>query len=312
MNKTLFVHIGLHKTGTTAIQNHFSVFEPFYKLFGLSYPRLGGRLCFRNQDIADDIKQTAGDFSTRSDYLRYIEKSKYPLTLLSAERFCLLPRAPEYFKEFSQLCRVVIVVFVRRQDRYLESLYRQMVKNDEVALKVTFDSYFTGRKKNMNWMQRLAPWEQSFGAQNLLVIPYEEFSSVDSIENMSRILGVSKVTKYLPRLKKFGNSSLSCEAIELLRQLRIKEVNINKERLRAFDLHLKNPTHAYLDPARRQAFIADYAESNRQLGVCYNFDAHPLVSFDPKTDGQLRLFNPATFDMVEMEAIARSCGLLKY
>lgn len=164
----------------------------------------------------------------------------------------------------------------------------------------------------MDWRQRLTPWEHNFGSHNIIVIPYEEFSSVDSIENMTRILGTPRVANYLPRLRKFGNSSLSCEAIELLRQLRLKGVNFNKERLRAFDRQLTKPTQAYLDPVRRQALIADYADSNRQLGVCYNFDAHTLVTFDPKTDGRLRLFNPATFDMAEMEAIAQSCGLIKY
>lgn len=321
--KTLFVHIGAHKTGSTAIQSYFNRHLMILRCLGadLEVPRQSSRWFIRkvkNRDIMADLKASGDDddFTTRSGYLERIANSRSGKFLISAESFCRHARAPEYFLPFTSVCRVRIVMFLRRQDRYMESFYRQMVKHQgKLVVESTFQAYFQKRvekgprHQSLNWERCLEPWQEAFGEENITVVPYAEGRGFDSISEIGKVLSVP-VSIRLP----FGrneNPSVSCETIEMVRRLSSEGRTLDASRIRAFDSAVPHPTFAYFTDEQRRAVVASFEESNRNVGRRYGCDMYPLLpsSLPPASAG--RTFDERAFDYEGLLPLAARVGLIR-
>jgi hypothetical protein len=313
--KELFVHIGVLKTGTTAIQSHFSVYDRLHRCFGFRYPRLGNSP-YRNMDVADDIQTATGGFATRSKYLQHLEKSGCRRFLISAEKMFHLPRAPEYFNGFSRSARVRIIIFVRRQDRYMESLYRQLVKNPRPALGIDFGSYVKHRLEaperrcRHEWRSCLEPWERMFGKDNITIFPYNEYRRVDSISLVADLVGL-RFSKRLPSLGlRSGNPSLSAESTVFLRHLRAEKIPFNPRKISDFDRLIPDPSTSFLPASGRKRIMDGFRAENEALGVHYGIDVSPLVEWDEAIESERKVLNPDEIDISELSRLAAMAGLI--
>lgn len=181
MNKTLYIHIGTHKTGTTALQTFLSTNRELLKRQGVLYP--GTRLA--SHDLGIEMQQKAfSDImadpkSHARRFLEEIDHSSCQTIILSSESFCLLtPRQISDLKRlFSNRFRIRICVYLRRQDNRLEAGYNQMVRDYRHRLKGTItDLIRLGELDSIlfDYYKLLEPWRDEFGKENIIVRCYEK------------------------------------------------------------------------------------------------------------------------------------------
>jgi len=197
MAKTLFLHIGHYKTGTTALQV-FMVNNPqFLARNGLVYASAQQHLS-KHSALAFSLYKAAGATSLMHGYKRpetpqqmwaglfnELRQSRQPNMVVSSEEFMRLgtfPKAAEMLREIvaeAPDIDIRVIAYLRPADSHLRSWYNQLVKmgiktpeyNDAVAGFIEPVHY--------DYALALKPWIDIFGAESIILRPYEERSRDD-------------------------------------------------------------------------------------------------------------------------------------
>lgn len=175
------VHIGTHKTGSTALQEFFSRNRARLLQHGVLYPDL---------ELADHAHHHVA-WKTRSegakwlaDYLATVGKKAEEFgaqrVLLSSEEF-------EFIRDKQLLApllehEVTVLAFLRRQDRYLESEYNQHVKMPDTRFSGDiYRFYFTHEfGTRFNYRHLLDTWNQATRAAQIKVVNYDRTARLGS------------------------------------------------------------------------------------------------------------------------------------
>ncbi|WP_137168123.1 hypothetical protein [Salinimonas lutimaris] len=178
--KSLILHIGTGKTATTAIQHFLYNSHAYLSKFNAKYVESGliddnHHLLCRNfmrghTSTQDDISQSILDLKkelSESDYSSYIVSSEYFPGLA-------LEEIKELAEAVSGLAEVKVIVYLRRQDRYLESWYLQLLKsgNFNHSLEVLRERLI--QDKIFDYPYLIDLWSKIFGKNNVIVRPYEK------------------------------------------------------------------------------------------------------------------------------------------
>jgi hypothetical protein len=177
--KTLFLHIGTPKTGTTALQWFFFQNRTLLKEYGITYPEFG---------LVDDCHHRIGSSFHQPEYRPYYIQYNDMLTL---EEYAEMIKAIDgnvlistelisHGHLASNLRRAIgdidirVVVYLRRQDSLLESWYNQEVKllsgEDIHSFTPVQEVYWTIGKE----FSRDGPAE--WGTEKIIVRVYEKAS----------------------------------------------------------------------------------------------------------------------------------------
>ena len=292
----LSIHIGMPKTGTTAIQDFCALNRRELGNQRLLYPALGKghahhglmRLIYQAQP---------NDHRMRRFYnlRRKIEKSKCERVLVSSEFAARL-------KDVSELRRLLrgvhtrIIVYLRRQDNWLLSAYNQNVKSPATSLEDTFDE-FTKRphlERRLNYENLLDLWSDAFGFKNLDVYVYEEEKrNGQLIRRFLERLGVNMNSK---KLRDAGNPNraLDRHSLEIVRICNSMNLDPTAS-TKITKMLIKNQGTTNRDPAivsdlKRRAILDAYRESNSNVAKRYL----------GRTDG--RLFDDSDLDVNSQES----------
>lgn len=218
--RKLFLHVGVHRTGTTSTQRVLR--DNFAGLLqrGYMYPHgvarhdeLVRRLR-RGQLSAEDL---AADLTQRAD------AHPYPIdnVILSDEDMSMI-RDFSIFEPLTRHFEVKVVSLLRRQDLWLESWYLQNVKwqwNKEVG-NLSFDA-FMARRAEFFWIdyaERFAHYESLFGPGSVLPGVFEKAEMPDGpTAAVLRLMGIADPSFTGPEVH--HNSSLSPLMSEFVRHL---------------------------------------------------------------------------------------------
>ncbi len=223
--KELFIHIGVHKTGSSAIQ-HFmdNNREILLKKYNLYYPKVvGDRNWFQHNFFASDLKK--GNNTSIKKFLETEAKISNRI-LLSSESFAGTATIPNDLKSIKDsFDRIKIIAYLRRQDLWLESVYRQLIKTDKIIIRETFDVWFEKFLENpenmyfCDWMELLDNWADVFGAENIIVRPYEktQFLEGNLINDFLNILEINYNNNDFYNNARTYNKSFNLEATDFLR-----------------------------------------------------------------------------------------------
>lgn len=182
----LYIHIGLPKTGTSAIQKSLvDNYELLKQKFSLLYPELGRWVDGSHHGLAfafgDNpyLKTLSPD--AQKDLLSLlqneIDESSCQNVLLSSECFHLYNN--EQFIEFSKGFNVRLICYLRRADMYLESFYAQNVQDSVVKESRSFDKFIEENYDKIDYLEFLKRWETLSARNNIVVRIYDKSQFIE-------------------------------------------------------------------------------------------------------------------------------------
>ncbi len=292
---TLRVHIGMPKTGSTAIQRALCAAGIDLHAHGVAYPdtHLRGD---GHHDLSIELAPAPPDWATPApcdldgmgQRLREVVPSDVHTLVLSSENFYLFPEPGKLLDWVRQWWgspdRVVIDVFVRRQGELVESWYNQLVKAQ--GFSGTFEESVTRDGQLWNIAARLEPWARAFGDDALQLHAYHRVRSRGASAYGER-LGLPPGVLADPPAR--ANTRLVRDALEYQRQLNTLPLPVPRKRrfhraltaLSAQAAKVGLLDTPYVTSERLAAIEATYAESNalvseRFCGGQSPFDTAPL------------------------------------
>jgi len=238
MSKTLILHIGHYKTGTTALQVFFSGHRRFLANQGIEYPGIWFHNA-KHSAFAFSILAAAGvtgrlmhDFTDPTpprqmwgDLFRHIDEKGHKTTLISSEEFMRLGQFPAAADILARVLadrpadlNLRAVVYLRDPAAHLRSWYNQLVKMSFPV--ADLGTALTGDIEDIHFDYRraLAPWIDILGAENVMIRPYrnERDDPAALHRDFFNTLGI-KLPENLVRAETDPNPRLDDRVIELVR-----------------------------------------------------------------------------------------------
>jgi len=237
VKKTLYIHIGVHKTGTTAIQSFLSINRENLKKHDTLYPGTLNDHYIITQELRESdepwLNKDSQTFKTFSEIKNNLQI--YQTFVLSSEGFCendviILPRLFKTIKHFNLKLNVKIIIFYRPQHTWLESVYQQLVKGIKVRMTKSFKE-FVKYKINFsvgNYYLLLERWSNFFGRNNIVLVKFTEKQKISKIfTDFTSILGLPENTPLKEPTRQNSNIGIKTTSIEFLRWLNILNIDDN-------------------------------------------------------------------------------------
>ena len=245
--KTLYIHIGTPKTGSSAIQAFLRQNQHVLEEKGVYYPRFpfrydyvlrnrngyflrGERLGSRHPDFVEGMRLIGEAFE------------KYPNIILTEEGIWYETR--KWHNQLSDIMRkkrydVKIIVYIRRQDEYVLSRWNQFIKSyfykyrDRKTDDAIWENYLQRALKDskLNYFTTLKRLEEIYGEGNVLVRRYDRsyFSGGKSIcADFLQTIGLEQTDEYTDA-EVAVNPSLSPNTAEIQRILNTVVINQAEE-----------------------------------------------------------------------------------
>ena len=175
----LYLHIGSNKAGSTALQAFAAANRERLKAFGIHYPSVGANaggthhpLCLTFLDLAQPInamfRRMSLDRSIEERVFREIDGAEQ--VLISSEAlFWVFGLDIDAVAQFlSGFERTVVIVYLRRHDAYLESMYKsRAVVGDALPPFAQFCD-----QMDRDYWAILEQWRRLPGVERLIVRPF--------------------------------------------------------------------------------------------------------------------------------------------
>lgn len=252
----IYLHIGTHKTGTTAIQSFAAENRKLLAEYGVYWPK--ERLKpHANQHSTLALQMRAGKHDDVKAYLeralREAKSSGAESLFLSGEAFSHLGEANvQRFLAMLDGHDVEVILFFRNVYSYAVSALNQQIKSHEKLLPLS--SLVTVTRTHLNYSALLRRWEDALSPQQIKVWNYED-EKKNLLPRFFKRFGIpaAKTNSMLPEEPKASNTS-----IDLATQLMLSGSGANKT------------MRAYLDT--RDLYSEIFADSR------FRFPADDLVA----------------------------------
>ena len=184
--RTVVLHIGYPKTGTSAVQWFLHSNRDDLRRQGVYYPTIGQSEDHAHHGLALGLTTRSSDGSSADERRGLfatldaeIDGCGCETVVLSSELFLFrleeVQASPEFRKLLSRY-QLRVVVFVRRQDAYLESQYRQFVWDPQTTLADDVEAFLDSdySQKGGDYHLVLNAWAGFVGKHNIAPVVYEQ------------------------------------------------------------------------------------------------------------------------------------------
>ncbi|MCD8346947.1 MAG: hypothetical protein LUD16_03140 [Lachnospiraceae bacterium] len=323
--KTLYLHIGTPKTGTSSIQAFLRKNRKLLSGHGYSFPlmpftysgvpiqRNGHFLMVISSSLEKSSSENASSASSAPPRTNALWKEHYAEGLatlhhafescdnviLSEERLWnSIYYDPMSFLEFlpkdaaeHHYC-IKIVVYLRRQDLFLTSLWNQRVKatKSDETLPEYLENLAVRKPLYADYEKTLQTLSDKFGTENIIVRRFEPASWVEHsiTKDFLNAIGMDYSLPFQPP-KHTVNPSLNGNALEIQRLINRCEFLSNKEKLDLSTYMKAIPESTQTDRAFQHlsveesaALLAHYKAGNDRVAETYLRDGLPLFSDEIK------------------------------
>ena len=172
--KTLLLHIGMGKTGTTALQNFFWKNRGKLAEHGILYPNVGviaGAHHLLSPHHPVFLKNW--HYLDIDEWAPKLLKEQESRILLSSELIAWVKEenAINFSRRLAESFQVKIVLYLRRQDHIIMAGYNQQIKAGTQINHI--DETLDIQLQRFDYAQKIRPWDRVFGKTNILIRPYE-------------------------------------------------------------------------------------------------------------------------------------------
>ena len=283
MDTTLYIHIGTHKTGTTAIQSFFHINRDKLEENGLLYPG-------ENENhhlVALELREANKSFfDTNSEVYKVFTEigancGIYKKILLSSEGFylkddILIPKLIEALTFFKINVPIKIIIFCRPQQECYESSYQQQIKKIGSFKTFRFNEFVKIKLESgaKDYYDHINLWCSFFGKENLIVVPYEAKQFGNKIfTDFKQILEIPDGLVLEEPSQSQSNIGLKTHTIEFLRWMNILKIEDEdfEEILLALAFEIKKEVGNYklLTPQLAEEIYEKFEKSNSMLAREY-------------------------------------------
>jgi hypothetical protein len=270
--KAIYLHIGAHKTGTTAIQSmlraEFRRLRWFSFYYDRRFYRLGKVLARRSplpHREREELRREVNDWLRARPEPNIIASSEALFGDLFAS-YSNIQEVAEDIKAILEGHDVRIVACIRRQDEFIQSVYHQHIKRGGT---LRFDAFLTAHDVHAyRWDELLAKYVRVFGRDAVSVVSYEDVfqTSTAVLERLFPVLAVTGFRSIArPAVR---NPSLSLKGIEIA--IRCNDLLTAQEQRtlrrflqKAFDQR-RGDKHTLFSDEQRRELLDFYALSNQQ------------------------------------------------
>lgn len=336
MNNILLIHIGMPKTGTTALQSFLFNNNSNLQKYGWCYPFLeddeaGYWECWSAEKNGNVYKLHA-DWIMNGMKLEWDKGMKKILAhlkdknvIVSAENIYGIG-TEKFLKDAKEKYEnIKVIVYLRRQDRAIESLYAQSIKSGIVYTTNyktynTFDEYvdlYVGSGNFLEYASKLDAISQIVGKENLIVRIYEKKQLVgnDIIMDFLSVLGIPLDRDNWKRSQR-ENLSLGGNYLEISRLINsIQDIDIFGENmdgsLRGVEGEVKHDfynvcmrlsdvfsgdrgEHGFFSTNDRKEFLGRFASDNEQVAKKYLHRENGILFYDDRMDYSLFEINQSS------------------
>ena len=246
MTKTLYLHVGMHKTGTTSIQyfcwkNRFSLKDlnflypelglsgPTHAHFALCLPgdrqKILKKICYVDYSAMDSPYKKYTGFPPEILYKQLgeaVQETSCDNILLSSECFLEWIDPGDVARLIDRYvhCKVKIIIYLRRQDQWIQAVFNQIVKDPYIRYVGKLEEM--PQIEMMDYYETISKWANRFGRKNILVRIYEKQNLhagniiVDLLTNFG--LAPEDFSGF-PALNEEANMGINWEGLKLLHSL---------------------------------------------------------------------------------------------
>ncbi len=284
MAKRLYIHIGAHKTGTTALQNSLAINRIALQSAGILYPGKSEN----HYQIAQELKVMERPSLYQDTNLHDVfteingNSNSFEKFVLSSEGFWELPSLPRVKMlhdalEFYELnFEVRIVLYCRRQDTWLESAYQQQVKQANVRSVQSFKKFIESKRffSLIDYYRIIKLWAEVFGHENIIVRIYDSKRFTDDLFNdFYGLLELPGSADFIKPSPASSNIGLKVETVEFLRLINLLKVE-NEDYEKIFkilsDYELKTAgNYKFLNAELAEEILEHFKDSNKKLAEEY-------------------------------------------
>lgn len=288
----LFLHIGTHKTGSTAIQKALLKGKEKLRDEKIVYlPQLPARKNIETLSVLDsDIISSSREFVLR-------EISKYPTStrfVMSYEGYSgdvfrgylNAEIVAESLRRITDGYEVKVIVFLRRQDLFVESMYTQTIHQGQTWSFNNFLDIFNN--SSFNWHLLLSNYAKYFKKPGIIVRRYDKthLLNQNSIEEFANVIGSNSLKSI--DIEKNLNSGYTRDALELARLCLPHLTKSEKRKLRnilqATNAKLPFESHSFFNLSERELFLSKYEQSNALVAEEYFHDSKGSLFSENKRD----------------------------
>lgn len=327
--KTLYLHIGTTKTGTTSIQKfclqnqlllqkkNYCFPDSIYRYENKENATFRYKGIHRNGHfLVGSVWDADGGHDTAEEERLYNEGmanvaalfQTYDNVILSDEGIWymssygkrdLWDKLQTHAKEHHY--QIKIIVYLRRQDDFFISNWNQAVKENHMtdSIEKNLEETMKTRIKRYAYGEKLDSISQIFGKEHIIVRRFEPqaFYNGNIYADFLHCLGLELTEEYKPLESATNNTSLEGNTLEIMRILNtVPELDsqtrlLYLESLRAIT-KISDCKCSMLSYDERKALMSRFEEGNRHVAETYIHDGKPLFDTDTATLPKWQPVNP--------------------
>lgn len=297
----LYIHIGTHKTATTWLQHFLAKNSDLLNDKGFYYPHTG-RVTQAQHRLGQAIFQRPEPQATLEGlplwekFKRELALTRYENIVISSEEFEWV-QLPRLIREFLPDVSIQTVVYLRRQDDYIESLYGQQIRDFEPRLKKTIGAYLSSNKlRFLDYASLIKAWSEASDHVHVRVFDKKFLKGGDIGEDFLNVLGIPSADGFeAPTGPVIDHkASLSLEALEFIRQCNHLPMNAATHNQLVGRVIQLDKVLAQAKDKKRQRLI-DF-ETRKNIMDSYAADNAEIARSFPIANDLVALFSPIADD----------------
>lgn len=229
--------------------------------FGVHHPVLGSSV--------DRIDQAAAEIEASSGGLGVLSAEG-----LSGERHVFAAAMAGLADRFE----TTVVVFVRRQDHWVESFYKQMVLSRDVREVRNFHEFVeaVSTRRHMDYAQITGWWRDAF--EDVRVVGYHPEGPARPLKRLMEIAGLGRPFRWLPFANAHENPSPGVEAVEVIRRCNEEGLIAPRDAAARIEAKFGKSDVRYFTGDERVKFLRSLVIGNQKLLQVMEVSDHSCIA----------------------------------